>query len=1607
MAGRMKSFLIIFLIISTFMISFAVELELLSHPQSADVYIDKVWRGHTPITVDLSPGNHTVHVQKNGYQQKEETIDIRMPTVMEYNLNPLEEITEQFPLVLYLTNYQQSGSRKILFRENEDQLIQAIQDRFSNMGFEVSVEKPLDEFDLVMDNLSIYEMLSERHPQARLFLIANALWSYSSFQEKKITRLETQMRIYDPKTSITLGNFQDISESIGMLGTQINILQAVEKATQRFLDNIGNYMVERVRKDIKRPILAYDQKYQNGQLYLIKSDQTINEIKSYDKTESLIDSEQIPMDQLPVNIIFLVDRSGSNNREIPLIKSQIESLLQILPKGFEWSLMGFDDKIEIIQNFTGDYIQWQFAKDQIISSGMTRLYDAIFNAATVLARKEGVKILILLTDGIDSDYYDTGLGSIRTEEEALNAISRSGMIVYPIGVSENNHTSLLNKIAYLSATQYYDLKQYQPDEVSTQIARDLTYTLGNIIISGKEKPEYYSINGYKYSQEANSRFLNQASLIREFQQIGSESNQLETQKAVEEMATIEQSEETPLTQTDTEQQAITTISKESTTTASEEIPIETVEKKEPVTKEQSETAVEIPVEEPEKVPVTTSKATSSTDETKEQSIEKQTEEVQTISNEADTETIVEFPNEYKQILNLQDVSIFDLDMQGNLVWAQNDLLYFYIPAENRIAGISLSTGIRQVSLHYPYLTVLFNNELKTLTIKKDQIIEISSSPISLPIAYLKMLNDQFIVMGYENGLMQLYSLEHSKINEWQLESGVLNQAVVDDSGRIIASTTTGRINWIENTAEGINSLKIDKPVVGLSPFDVDQERFLIVDASGSVYFQRFENTKPTIRNLNRGIVLMAAFAESNNMLFANHWDKTLRGYRIFDLNETVLFRSKKGINSFDVDIYSDKLLIATVDNDLILFSKNTTLPQNLEKIYAVEKEPVSQMPVEPHEKTTEDEKAVSKEDETISVSDQQTQEPATEQTQKDNTAEEHYDTSIDLSQVKKEDTKKSSEMEKTVTEEKEEEIAIVLDGKVIVGNLDDEKNTPIPTGEKSQRELTTEELQGLTAIYGGWKSAVAYKDYGYVLAGDTNMRIVNPLLQTIKNIQYSKSSLLDCAISKYNLLALLFDSRIEIWDVDNLYSTKDTSKINSYKFPISDGKEISFSRNGEYMLVLRDNGELKIMSLDFTRGKNIYSKNLITAIEADLTQNEHFLFGDEKGNVGIISTEGILSSKNCSDSPIIFVFSHKGKTYWVDENSTVGILDGIQRRITTEKIQAVYPADIDKDWIMFGTDKGNLYILNNTLTQIGKTSIPHPVRELSGYKENMISIDEFYNLKSWNLIAGSEISNKPHFTSTYGLFSDNNLLTIITTDHTIYSYTPNNDIVEKGALPYESFVVTDILKNPPVIHNEGKKYYPYSNKKISDFAIEVFEEGNVNSSERYFIYWDQDMLSVFDIKNSKTIRTFKFGDGNNIHFASMRKDRLFFFFNESMGITNPYNPGQLIVIDLENEGLSEIKRVFLIEGTKLGILDSTGKIIYYMLLEDRITLPIELGKVIDSALYDEKNLRVIAKSQNTLIVYNARDNNIAEYTFSEEIKDFTFTEQGIYVLSDNGIIWYK
>ncbi|HQC38926.1 MAG TPA: PEGA domain-containing protein, partial [Thermotogota bacterium] len=249
--------LIIFIALISYLSVFGstVKLEVLSHPSGADIYIDRVWRGTTPQVLYIAPGKHQIQLEKFGYGASSESFDLRLSSVAEYNLIPEPEILKNYPLVIYLVNYQSDGDRTVLYKEQEKALVQALWNRFTNMGFNVTIETPKDEFDLVLDKESIYLDIEKKYPKSGMFFFIDALWTFSSFQQKRVTRLETALKVYDPKSKVTLGTFKDLAESIGQMSPDIVVLQIIERISQSFLDNIGNFLVQIYTKQTSTPIL--------------------------------------------------------------------------------------------------------------------------------------------------------------------------------------------------------------------------------------------------------------------------------------------------------------------------------------------------------------------------------------------------------------------------------------------------------------------------------------------------------------------------------------------------------------------------------------------------------------------------------------------------------------------------------------------------------------------------------------------------------------------------------------------------------------------------------------------------------------------------------------------------------------------------------------------------------------------------------------------------------------------------------------------------------------------------------------------------------------------------------------------------------------------------------------------------------------------------------------------------------------------------------------------------------------------------------------------------------------------------------------------------------
>ena len=146
---------------------------------------------------------------------------------------------------------------------------------------------------------------------------------------------------------------------------------------------------------------------------------------------------------VPVNVILLLDASGS---VVPDIKSLTQAAMGFaseLRAEDKVSVMEFHTKVELIQDWTSDAesvkhaISWRFkpgmvqTKNGSFDYGTTALYDALYLAATEqMATVDGRKVIIVLTDGVDTS------SKVR-HEQALAALTRAGAVVYVVSMARS------------------------------------------------------------------------------------------------------------------------------------------------------------------------------------------------------------------------------------------------------------------------------------------------------------------------------------------------------------------------------------------------------------------------------------------------------------------------------------------------------------------------------------------------------------------------------------------------------------------------------------------------------------------------------------------------------------------------------------------------------------------------------------------------------------------------------------------------------------------------------------------------------------------------------------------------------------------------------------------------------------------------------------------------------------------------------------------------------------------------------------------------------------------------------------------------------------------
>ena len=134
--------------------------------------------------------------------------------------------------------------------------------------------------------------------------------------------------------------------------------------------------------------------------------------------------------KVPVDVALIVDASSSVADNLEDFRNAAEGFASHLASDDRVSLIQFDDRVVMLQDWTGNLVQLRRALRRIVPGMFTRFHDAMLLASRDQAPRPNARhAIIVLTDGIDS-----GRGS--TFDAALRAALQGQTTVYVVSNTE-------------------------------------------------------------------------------------------------------------------------------------------------------------------------------------------------------------------------------------------------------------------------------------------------------------------------------------------------------------------------------------------------------------------------------------------------------------------------------------------------------------------------------------------------------------------------------------------------------------------------------------------------------------------------------------------------------------------------------------------------------------------------------------------------------------------------------------------------------------------------------------------------------------------------------------------------------------------------------------------------------------------------------------------------------------------------------------------------------------------------------------------------------------------------------------------------------------------
>lgn len=179
---------------------------------------------------------------------------------------------------------------------------------------------------------------------------------------------------------------------------------------------------------------------------------------------------------LPLSIVLDIDTSLSTRKDLPMELASARRFARAIIRPVDaLSLYGFSEIVSEVVPFTSDLKTIDRGVDRIRLGAATALYDALYLGAEALDRRQGRKVLVVITDGGDTvsrvDYKE----AVRAAQEA-EAIVYS-IIVVPIEASAGRDTGGEHALIQISddtgGKYFYATSVPQLDDAFQKISDEL------------------------------------------------------------------------------------------------------------------------------------------------------------------------------------------------------------------------------------------------------------------------------------------------------------------------------------------------------------------------------------------------------------------------------------------------------------------------------------------------------------------------------------------------------------------------------------------------------------------------------------------------------------------------------------------------------------------------------------------------------------------------------------------------------------------------------------------------------------------------------------------------------------------------------------------------------------------------------------------------------------------------------------------------------------------------------------------------------------------------------------------------------------------------------